>query len=103
MKAGSNGAPDDRADENSETVEQPGGVLDAPDPAQQEAEWQVALKQATQAAQISSRRSWNRSSAVRRYPPKLTPKLHQGAFETDTKCMVGRRNAGKINGRGDRI
>ena len=49
---GGNGAPDDGADENSHAVEQPGGVLDAPDPAQQEAEWQVALKQATQAAQM---------------------------------------------------
>jgi predicted metal-dependent peptidase len=29
-----------------------GAVLDAPDPAQQEAEWQVAVKQATQAAQM---------------------------------------------------
>jgi predicted metal-dependent peptidase len=49
---GGNGAADDRAGEKSETVERPGGVLDAPDPAQQEAEWQVALKQATQAAQM---------------------------------------------------
>jgi len=30
----------------------PGAVLDAPDPAQQEAEWQVAVKQATHAAQM---------------------------------------------------
>jgi predicted metal-dependent peptidase len=30
----------------------PGAVIDAPDPAQQEAEWQVALKQASQAAQM---------------------------------------------------
>ena len=52
MKVRCNGAPDDRADENLETVEQPGGVLDAPDPAKQKAEWQVALKQATQAAQM---------------------------------------------------
>jgi predicted metal-dependent peptidase len=42
----------DGAEENSIPVERPGGVLDAPDPAQQEAEWQVALKQATQAAQM---------------------------------------------------
>ena len=49
---GGKDAPEDRADENSEAVGQPGGVLDAPDPAQQEAEWQVALKQASQAAQM---------------------------------------------------
>jgi predicted metal-dependent peptidase len=30
----------------------PGAVIDAPDPARQEAEWQVALKQASQAAQM---------------------------------------------------
>ena len=39
-------------DENSGEAERPGAVFDAPDPAQQEAEWQVALKQATQAAQM---------------------------------------------------
>ena len=49
---GGNSAPDDDADENSHAAERPGGVLDAPDPAQQEAEWQVALKQATQAAHM---------------------------------------------------
>jgi predicted metal-dependent peptidase len=49
---GGNGAPDDRAEESSEAVGQPGGVLDAPDPDQQEAEWQVALKQATQVAHM---------------------------------------------------
>jgi predicted metal-dependent peptidase len=50
--SGGNGAPDEDAEENSDAIERPGGVLDAPDPAQQEAEWQVALKQATQAAQM---------------------------------------------------
>jgi predicted metal-dependent peptidase len=49
---GGDGAPDDGEDDNSHAIEQPGGVLDAPDPAQQEAEWQVALKQATQAAHM---------------------------------------------------
>jgi predicted metal-dependent peptidase len=42
----------DNADENPDAAERPGAVLDAPDPAQQEAEWQVAVKQATQAAQM---------------------------------------------------
>lgn len=42
----------DHADENPDAAERPGAVLDAPDPAQQEAEWQVAVKQATQAAQM---------------------------------------------------
>ncbi len=48
----SNGPRNDGPDENSDPVERPGGVLDAPDPAQQEAEWQVALKQAAQAAHM---------------------------------------------------
>ena len=48
----SSGTPDEGAEDDSDAVERPGGVLDAPDPAQQEAEWQVALKQATQAAQM---------------------------------------------------
>ena len=47
-----NSVPDGDADGNSESIERPGGVLDAPDPAQQDAEWQVALKQATQAAHM---------------------------------------------------
>jgi predicted metal-dependent peptidase len=51
-EGGGDDAQDDRAEENSGPAERPGGVLDAPDPAQQEAEWQVALKQATQAAQM---------------------------------------------------
>ena len=42
----------DNSDENPDAAERPGAVLDAPDPAQQEAEWQVAVKQATQAAQM---------------------------------------------------
>jgi len=46
------GTRDPSADQNSDEVERPGAVLDAPDPAQQEAEWQVAVKQATQAAQM---------------------------------------------------
>ncbi len=48
----SNGPRNDGPDEKSDAVERPGGVLDAPDPAQQEAEWQVALKQAAQAAHM---------------------------------------------------
>jgi predicted metal-dependent peptidase len=47
-----NGTEDPSADRNSDAVERPGTVLDAPDAAQQEAEWQVAVKQATQAAQM---------------------------------------------------
>ena len=47
-----NGTRDDSTDDTSGDAERPGAVLDAPDPAQQEAEWQVALKQATQAAQM---------------------------------------------------
>jgi predicted metal-dependent peptidase len=39
-------------DSDNDTAIRPGAVLDAPDPAQQEAEWQVAVKQATQAAQM---------------------------------------------------
>jgi predicted metal-dependent peptidase len=51
-KDGGNGTGDDPRDDNSNGAERPGSVFDAPDPAQQEAEWQVALKQATQAAQM---------------------------------------------------
>jgi predicted metal-dependent peptidase len=51
-EGGGDDAQDDRADDNPDAAERPGAVLDAPDPAQQEAEWQVALKQATQAAQM---------------------------------------------------
>jgi predicted metal-dependent peptidase len=51
-KDGGNGTGDDPRDDNSNGAERPGAVFDAPDPAQQEAEWQVALKQATQAAQM---------------------------------------------------
>ncbi len=51
-KDGGNGTGDDPRDDNSNAAERPGAVFDAPDPAQQEAEWQVALKQATQAAQM---------------------------------------------------
>ena len=51
-EGGGNGAQDASARENPGVPERPGGVLDAPDPAQQEAEWQVAVKQATQAAQM---------------------------------------------------
>jgi predicted metal-dependent peptidase len=39
-------------DSDNDVANEPGAVLDAPDPAQQEAEWQVAVKQATQAAQM---------------------------------------------------
>jgi predicted metal-dependent peptidase len=51
-EGGGNDGPNHGAKENLHTDERPGGVLDAPDPAQQEAEWQVALKQASQAAQM---------------------------------------------------
>jgi predicted metal-dependent peptidase len=51
-KDGGNGTGDDPRDDHSDAAERPGAVFDAPDPAQQEAEWQVALKQATQAAQM---------------------------------------------------
>jgi predicted metal-dependent peptidase len=42
----------DGKDSDNDLANKPGAVLDAPDPAQQEAEWQVAIKQATQAAQM---------------------------------------------------
>ena len=42
----------------------PGAVLDAPDPAQQEAEWQVAVKQATQAAQMMGQLPGGMAQAV---------------------------------------
>ena len=51
-EGGGDDAQDERADDNPDADERPGAVLDAPDPAQQEAEWQVALKQASQAAQM---------------------------------------------------
>jgi predicted metal-dependent peptidase len=38
--------------QNGGIADRPGAVLDAPDPAQQEAEWQVAVSQATQAARM---------------------------------------------------
>jgi predicted metal-dependent peptidase len=41
-----------RGQSAGDTGDRPGAVLDAPDPAQQEAEWQVAVKQATQAARM---------------------------------------------------
>ena len=51
-KDGGIGTGDDPKDDNSDAAERPGAVFDAPDPAQQEAEWQVALKQAAQAAEM---------------------------------------------------
>ena len=46
------GDDDGEGDGDSGAGEVPGGVLDAPDPAQAEADWQVAVKQAAQAAQM---------------------------------------------------
>ena len=57
----------------------------------------------TQSNTASERSSLIRSSAVRRDPTKLTPNLHQGGFETDTKRVIGEKKAKEINGRGDRI
>jgi predicted metal-dependent peptidase len=55
--SGGNGDSDSGDDDNGNApsnglANKPGAVIDAPDPAQQEAEWQVALKQASQAAQM---------------------------------------------------
>jgi predicted metal-dependent peptidase len=50
--ANGHGDGDVGEDTDNAVANKPGAVLDAPDPAQQEAEWQVAVKQATQAAQM---------------------------------------------------
>jgi predicted metal-dependent peptidase len=44
--------PADSEDDQDGVADLPGAVFDAPDPEIQEAEWQVALKQATQVAQM---------------------------------------------------
>ena len=49
---GDDNTDDAGGDSDHDVANKPGAVFDAPDPAQQEAEWQVALKQATQAAQM---------------------------------------------------
>jgi predicted metal-dependent peptidase len=49
---GDSGDADNRNAPSNGLAKRPGAVIDAPDPAQQEAEWQVALKQASQAAQM---------------------------------------------------
>jgi predicted metal-dependent peptidase len=47
-----NAAGEQQAEGNNGIADKPGAVVDAPDPAQQEAEWQVAVTQATRAAQM---------------------------------------------------
>jgi predicted metal-dependent peptidase len=51
-------------DSDHDVANKPGAVLDAPDPAQQEAEWQVAVKQATQAAQMMGQLPGGMAQAV---------------------------------------
>ncbi len=51
-------------DSDNDVANKPGAVLDAPDPAQQEAEWQVAVKQATQAAQMMGQLPGGMAQAV---------------------------------------
>jgi predicted metal-dependent peptidase len=62
-----NGNGDDKEGEDSDNdiAHKPGAVLDAPDPAQQEAEWQVAVKQATQAAQMMGQLPGGMAQAVK--------------------------------------
>jgi predicted metal-dependent peptidase len=52
-------------DSDNDVANKPGAVLDAPDPAQQEAEWQVAVKQATQAAQMMGQLPGGMAQAVK--------------------------------------
>jgi predicted metal-dependent peptidase len=49
---GDDTTPGDSDDDHGGIADLPGAVFDAPDPEVQEAEWQVALKQAAQAAQM---------------------------------------------------
>jgi predicted metal-dependent peptidase len=61
-----NGNGDGEGAEDTDTgvANKPGAVFDAPDPAQQEAEWQVAVKQATQAAQMMGQLPGGMAQAV---------------------------------------
>lgn len=59
-------------DSNNDLANKPGAVLDAPDPAQQEAEWQVAVRQATQAAQMMGQLPDGMAQAVEQ---AMTPRI----------------------------
>jgi predicted metal-dependent peptidase len=59
-------------DAHHDAANRPGAVLDAPDPAQQEAEWQVAVKQATQAAQMMGQLPGGMAQAVEQ---TMTPRI----------------------------
>jgi predicted metal-dependent peptidase len=59
-------------DSNNDLANKPGAVLDAPDPAQQEAEWQVAVRQATQAAQMMGQLPSGMAQAVEQ---AMTPRI----------------------------
>lgn len=59
-----NGEGDDGSVPSNGLAGKPGAVIDAPDPAQQEAEWQVALKQASQPAQMMGQLPGGIASAV---------------------------------------
>jgi len=59
-------------DSNNDLADKPGAVLDAPDPAQQEAEWQVAVRQATQAAQMMGQLPSGMAQAVEQ---AMTPRI----------------------------
>jgi predicted metal-dependent peptidase len=52
-------------------ADRPGAVVDAPDPAQQEAEWQVALKQAAQVAQMMGQLPAGIAQAVEGVKPRI--------------------------------
>jgi predicted metal-dependent peptidase len=68
------GIDDDDVGEDSKNdlANKPGAVLDAPDPAQQEAEWQVAVRQATQAAQMMGQLPSGMAQAVEQ---AMTPRI----------------------------
>jgi predicted metal-dependent peptidase len=59
-------------DSNNDLANKPGAVLDATDPAQQEAEWQVAVRQATQAAQMMGQLPSGMAQAVEQ---AMTPRI----------------------------
>ena len=62
--ANAHGDSDVGEDTDNAVANKPGAVFDAPDPAQQEAEWQVAVKQATQAAQMMGQLPGGMAQAV---------------------------------------
>jgi len=62
--AGEESVSGDGAGQDPGVGDRPGAVLDAPDPAQQEAEWQVAFKQAIQAARMMGQMPGSIAQAV---------------------------------------